>query len=189
MFYSAHKMLCHYNCEELGALEGVPLECITLFYSSLRPCIPAAYLWLDIVRPYLKPLSFDGQERGVLEGVSVERITFVEVTRAAVLAALAAPRPVSAPLVDAYLARRALDYLFGYTLSPLLWRKLPGARSAGARQLPSAQMGGMHAEADEQTIASCAEAARLPTGWCPNYASEGKGIQEHEAGPRGIQQG
>ena len=62
----------------------------------------------------------------------VERITFTEVTRAAVAAALAAPRALSQPLVDAYLARRALDYLFGFTLSPLLWRKIPGARSAGA---------------------------------------------------------
>lgn len=67
----------------------------------------------------------------MLDGMPVERITFVEVTKAAVLAALAAPRSVSKPLVDAYFARRALDYLFGFTLSPLLWRKLPGARSAG----------------------------------------------------------
>ena len=67
--------------------------------------------------------------------MSVERITFTEVTQAAVAGALAAPRPVSQALVDAYLARRALDYLFGFTLSPLLWRKLPGARSAGARRV------------------------------------------------------
>ena len=76
------------------------------------------------------------QERGALAGVpAVERITFTEVTRPAVLAALAAPRPVSEPLVHAYLARRALDYLFGFTLSPLLWRKLPGTRSAGEAKL------------------------------------------------------
>ena len=74
------------------------------------------------------------QARGVLQGVPVERITFVEVTRAAVLAALASPRDVSGPLVDAYFGRRAIDYLFGFTLSPLLWRKLPGARSAGRVQ-------------------------------------------------------
>jgi DNA topoisomerase-1 len=62
------------------------------------------------------------------------RATFTEVTRPAVEAALAAPRPLAAPLVDAYLARRALDYLFGFRLSPLLWRRLPGARSAGRVQ-------------------------------------------------------
>jgi reverse gyrase len=62
----------------------------------------------------------------------VQRITFTEVTSRAVRSALASPRTVSPELVDAYLARRALDYLFGFTLSPLLWRKLPGSRSAGA---------------------------------------------------------
>jgi DNA topoisomerase-1 len=63
-----------------------------------------------------------------------QRITFTEVTKEAVEAALAAPREVSIPLVEAYMARRALDYLFGFNLSPLLWRKLPGARSAGRVQ-------------------------------------------------------
>src|SRR6202007_2484179 len=50
------------------------------------------------------------------------------------LAALSEPREIDAPLVSAYLARRALDYLVGFTLSPVLWRKLPGARSAGRGQ-------------------------------------------------------
>jgi DNA topoisomerase-1 len=63
-----------------------------------------------------------------------QRITFTEVTKSAVEAALASPREVSMPLVEAYMARRALDYLFGFNLSPLLWRKLPGARSAGRVQ-------------------------------------------------------
>jgi hypothetical protein len=71
------------------------------------------------------------QARGALQGVGVERITFTEVTERAVREALAAPRQVSQPLVQAYLARRALDYLVGFTLSPLLWRKMSGARSAG----------------------------------------------------------
>ena len=75
------------------------------------------------------------KERGVLSSnISPERITFTEVTKRAVEAALAAPREVSIPLVEAYMARRALDYLFGFNLSPLLWRKLPGARSAGRVQ-------------------------------------------------------
>ncbi|HEY3777576.1 MAG TPA: type I DNA topoisomerase [Rhizomicrobium sp.] len=64
----------------------------------------------------------------------VERVVFNAVTRAAVLDAIAHPRAINEELVDAYLARRALDYLVGFTLSPVLWRKLPGARSAGRVQ-------------------------------------------------------
>jgi DNA topoisomerase-1 len=62
------------------------------------------------------------------------RITFNAITKDAVQAAMANPRHIDQPLVDAYLARRALDYLVGFTLSPVLWRKLPGARSAGRVQ-------------------------------------------------------
>jgi DNA topoisomerase-1 len=69
-----------------------------------------------------------------LKGIPVERVTFNAVTKDAVQAALANPRQVDQALVDAYLARRALDYLVGFTLSPVLWRKLPGARSAGRVQ-------------------------------------------------------
>ena len=64
----------------------------------------------------------------------LSRITFNAVTRDAVRAAMANPRQIDQPLVDAYLARRALDYLVGFTLSPVLWRKLPGAKSAGRVQ-------------------------------------------------------
>jgi DNA topoisomerase-1 len=64
----------------------------------------------------------------------VQRVTFNAITKATVLAAMAAPRALDQDLIDAYLARRALDYLFGFTLSPVLWRKLPGARSAGRVQ-------------------------------------------------------
>lgn len=76
------------------------------------------------------------KERGALpDAISPpQRITFTEVTKPAVLQALSTPRELSIPLVDAYMARRALDYLFGFHLSPLLWRKLPGARSAGRVQ-------------------------------------------------------
>jgi DNA topoisomerase-1 len=62
------------------------------------------------------------------------RVTFNEITKAAVTRAMAAPRDLDQPLIDAYLARRALDYLVGFTLSPVLWRKLPGAKSAGRVQ-------------------------------------------------------
>jgi DNA topoisomerase-1 len=64
----------------------------------------------------------------------VERVTFNAITRQAVTEAMKAPRALDMDLIDAYLARRALDYLFGFTLSPVLWRKLPGAKSAGRVQ-------------------------------------------------------
>src|SRR6267142_1718757 len=65
---------------------------------------------------------------------SVERVVFNAITKTAVLEAMKHPRHIDGSLVDAYLARRALDYLVGFTLSPVLWRKLPGARSAGRVQ-------------------------------------------------------
>ncbi|UIP06027.1 type I DNA topoisomerase [Erythrobacter sp. SDW2] len=64
----------------------------------------------------------------------VDRVTFNAITKAAVTEAMGRPRELDQPLIDAYLARRALDYLFGFTLSPVLWRKLPGAKSAGRVQ-------------------------------------------------------
>ena len=70
----------------------------------------------------------------VLKDKRVDRVVFNAVTREAVLEAMRHPREIDAALVDAYLARRALDYLVGFNLSPVLWRKLPGARSAGRVQ-------------------------------------------------------
>ncbi len=64
----------------------------------------------------------------------VKRVVFNAITKKAVLDAMENPREIDQPLVEAYLARRALDYLVGFTLSPVLWRKLPGARSAGRVQ-------------------------------------------------------
>jgi len=64
----------------------------------------------------------------------VQRVTFNAITKEAVTTAMAHPRELDQDLIDAYLARRALDYLFGFTLSPVLWRKLPGAKSAGRVQ-------------------------------------------------------
>ena len=69
-----------------------------------------------------------------LDGVDVKRVTFNAITKKSVLDAVAHPRDLDQPLIDAYLARRALDYLVGFTLSPVLWRKLPGSRSAGRVQ-------------------------------------------------------
>ena len=74
------------------------------------------------------------EDKRALKGVKVERITFNEITRSAIRAAMAHPRALDQPLIEAYLARRALDYLVGFTLSPVLWRKLPGSRSAGRVQ-------------------------------------------------------
>ena len=72
--------------------------------------------------------------RRALKDVDVKRVVFNEVTRNAVLEAFRHPREIDGELVEAYLARRALDYLVGFTLSPVLWRKLPGSRSAGRVQ-------------------------------------------------------
>ena len=74
------------------------------------------------------------EEKNLLKGVKVERVTFNEITRTAVRYAMAHPRELDQPLIEAYMARRALDYLVGFTLSPVLWRKLPGSRSAGRVQ-------------------------------------------------------
>ncbi len=73
-------------------------------------------------------------KKKALKDTHVERVTFNAITKSAVLEAMAAPRQIDMELVEAYLARRALDYLVGFTLSPVLWRKLPGARSAGRVQ-------------------------------------------------------
>ncbi|MGE0260261.1 MAG: type I DNA topoisomerase [Alphaproteobacteria bacterium] len=74
------------------------------------------------------------KQRRALKDVDVKRVVFNAVTRDAVLDAFRNPRDIDNELVEAYLARRALDYLVGFTLSPVLWRKLPGSRSAGRVQ-------------------------------------------------------
>jgi DNA topoisomerase I len=74
------------------------------------------------------------RDKRVLKDKPVERVTFNAITKQAVLDAMANPRAIDIDLVEAYLARRALDYLVGFNLSPVLWRKLPGARSAGRVQ-------------------------------------------------------
>jgi DNA topoisomerase-1 len=74
------------------------------------------------------------RHKKALKDQKIERVVFNAITKQAVLEAMKAPRAIDVALVDAYLARRALDYLVGFTLSPVLWRKLPGARSAGRVQ-------------------------------------------------------
>jgi len=73
-------------------------------------------------------------DKNALKGKEVKRVTFNEITKKAVQAAFDNARDLDKDLIDAYLARRALDYLVGFTLSPVLWRKLPGSRSAGRVQ-------------------------------------------------------
>jgi DNA topoisomerase-1 len=74
------------------------------------------------------------REKKALKGQPVERVVFNAITKQSVLEAMKKPRAIDEALVDAYMARRALDYLVGFNLSPVLWRKLPGARSAGRVQ-------------------------------------------------------
>ena len=74
------------------------------------------------------------KRRAIKKDTAVSRVVFNAITKSAVTEAMKNPRDVDAPLVHAYLARRALDYLVGFNLSPVLWRKLPGARSAGRVQ-------------------------------------------------------
>ncbi len=73
-------------------------------------------------------------DKKLLKEKEIERVVFNAITKTSVLEAMDHPRQIDQPLVEAYLARRALDYLVGFTLSPVLWRKLPGARSAGRVQ-------------------------------------------------------
>jgi len=73
-------------------------------------------------------------EKKALQGKKLQRIVFNEITKSAVQHALENPREINQELVDAYMARRALDYLVGFNISPVLWRKLPGSRSAGRVQ-------------------------------------------------------
>ncbi len=74
------------------------------------------------------------KKKGALKGVDIERVVFNAITKSGVAEGMANPREIDQELVDAYLARRALDYLVGFNLSPVLWRKLPGSRSAGRVQ-------------------------------------------------------
>src|SRR5690348_3248303 len=74
------------------------------------------------------------KDKKALNGQPIERVVFNAITKQAVTEAMKHPRTIDQALVDAYLARRALDYLVGFTISPVLWRKLPGARSAGRVQ-------------------------------------------------------
>ena len=69
-------------------------------------------------------------EKKILKNKILERVVFNEITRNAIIKAINSPRQIEVPLVEAYLARRALDYLVGFNISPILWAKLPGSKSA-----------------------------------------------------------
>ena len=74
------------------------------------------------------------EAKKLLKGKGLERVVFNEITKTAILEAIKNPRDIELPLVEAYLARRALDYLVGFNISPILWTKLPGSKSAGRVQ-------------------------------------------------------
>ena len=74
------------------------------------------------------------EAKKLLKGKELERVVFNEITKSAILDAIKNPRDIELPLVEAYLARRALDYLVGFNISPILWTKLPGSKSAGRVQ-------------------------------------------------------
>merc|ERR1711981_277632 len=74
------------------------------------------------------------ESKKLLKGKDLERVVFNEITKKAILEAIKNPREIHLPLVEAYLARRALDYLVGFNISPILWTKLPGSKSAGRVQ-------------------------------------------------------
>ena len=74
------------------------------------------------------------QDDDLLKGKELHRVTFNEITKTAIQEAFTKARLLDEPLIEAYLARRALDYLVGFNLSPVLWRKLPGSKSAGRVQ-------------------------------------------------------
>ena len=80
------------------------------------------------------------KKRALKKSTSVERVVFNAITKNSVLEAMKNPREINMPLVEAYLARRALDHLVGFNLSPVLWRKLPGAKSAGRVQSVSLKL-------------------------------------------------
>ena len=74
------------------------------------------------------------EDKKLLTGKKLERVVFNEITKNAVLNGINNPRQIEKSLVNAYLARRALDYLVGFNISPILWTKLPGSKSAGRVQ-------------------------------------------------------
>ncbi len=80
------------------------------------------------------------KRRAIKKTTTVERVVFNAITKKAITEAMKTPRTINMPLVEAYLARRALDYLVGFNLSPVLWRKLPGSRSAGRVQSVSLRL-------------------------------------------------
>ena len=80
------------------------------------------------------------KERGLLEGKTLQRVVFTEITPRAIKEAMLQPRAIASDLVDAQQARRALDYLVGFNLSPVLWRKVQRGLSAGRVQSPALRM-------------------------------------------------
>lgn len=125
------------------------------------------------------------KKRRVLGKKPVQRVVFNAITKKAVTDAMAQPRDLDVPLIDAYLARRALDYLVGFTLSPVLWRKLPGSRSAGRVQSVALRMVCEHEDKIEKFVP--VEYWSVPTVLDANgqsfsarlYAIDGHKLEQH----------
>ena len=116
-------------------------------------------------------------EKGALSaGQPVRRISFGEITKSAVLDAIGAPREIDMPLVRAQQARQAVDYLVGFNLSPILWRKLPGCRSAGRVQSVALRL---LAEREEEVLRFApSEYWRIALGFGPPGTPAGEGAAE-----------
>ncbi|CAI5971587.1 unnamed protein product [Closterium sp. NIES-65] len=121
--------------------------------------------------------------------LTIHRATFHEITPSAVLSALSHPRLLSQPLVDAYFARRVLDFLMGFNLSPVLWRKLPGCKSAGRVQSVAlrfvcereGEVAGFNAQ-EYWTVSAMVQACRTTKG---AVLGSSKGLPERKLAGRG----
>lgn len=132
------------NLKHLDAIKKALKEADTLLLATDPDREGEAIAWH--INEYLK-------EKKALKGKNVKRVVFYEITKAAVTAAIANPREIATALVDAQQARRALDYLVGFNLSPLLWKKIRRGLSAGRVQSPALRLTVEREEAIEKFIA------------------------------------
>ncbi|MDR3375703.1 MAG: type I DNA topoisomerase [Ancalomicrobiaceae bacterium] len=130
-------------------------------------------------------------KRAITKDQTVERVVFNAITKQAVLEAMKHPRQIDVPLVDAYLARRALDYLVGFNLSPVLWRKLPGAKSAGRVQSVALRLICDREAEIERFVAQeyWSIVARLATPRSEEFEARVTGFTGAKLGPRDVKTG
>lgn len=129
--FAMHYQIIEKNAKSVKAIEDALKKADTLVLATDPDREGEAISW------HLYELL---KERGVLDGKEVKRVVFHEVTKSAILEAMAHPRELSIELINAQQARRALDYLVGFNLSPLLWKKIQRGLSAGRVQSPALRM-------------------------------------------------